>query len=411
MLRAFVGMVALFASILLLSACEPSAIKGNASPTPNAIYTSAAKTVAARLTGQANEELAGRLTQAAATMDAPSQTPQPAVNTLPPSDTPMPPLLTDTPAPPTSTQPAVPCNRAVFVRDVDTKDGSTIVSDADFIKTWRIKNTGTCDWTQDYAFVFIRGDQMEGPDVQWLDATVAPGEVVDISVDMTAPTDPGTYTGYWELRDGSGILFGEGNNADQLFRVTIQVTAQPQVIYDFVDNYCDAIWDSGTGPLPCPAQEPDALNGFVGMSTSPRVESGDTASQPALIVHPNTMISRTPMPPDSGSSDNSNAGNNRYISGRFPAYKVKERDHLRFILGCLYGNEQCNVTFEVDYSINNGPVQNLGRWTQVFDGITTDVDISLKSLTGKNVEFILLVLSNGLGKEDVAYWLMPAIYR
>ncbi len=112
MLRAFVGRMALFACILLLSACETTALNGNTSPTPNFIYTSAAKTVAARLTGQANVEIVEQLTRSAITMSAPTETLQPVANTLTPSASPAPPAPIDTPAPPTATRSAVPCNRA-----------------------------------------------------------------------------------------------------------------------------------------------------------------------------------------------------------------------------------------------------------------------------------------------------------
>lgn len=410
MLRTCFVWIAICTSTLLISACG-TLIKVTGSPTPNVIFTSAAKTVAVQLTNQANEDIAGQQTQSVMTMNAPTDTLQPIANTVVPSDTPVPPAPTDTPVPATATQPPIPCDQATFIKDVDTKDGATVISDSGFTKTWRIKNTGTCKWTREYAWVYVDGEQMGGPDVQWLEGTVATGEMVDISIELVAPTDPGKYTGYWELRNSSGVLFGAGDNADQPFSVTINVTAEPQVVYDFIENYCDATWESDTGSLPCPASEPDNLNGFVDISTSPRVETGITESEPALIMHPNTVVNRMPMPPDPSGAENSNQENSRYISGRFPSFKVKARDHFKAILGCLYDNTMCNVTFEVDYSINDGPVQNLGRWTQVYDGITTDVDISLKSLAGKNVEILLKVVSNGQGKEDIVYWLTPAIYR
>jgi hypothetical protein len=39
-------------------------------------------------------------------------------------------------------------------------------------------------------------------------ASVAPGIEVDISVEFTAPTDPGSYTSNWKLRNDSGVVFG-----------------------------------------------------------------------------------------------------------------------------------------------------------------------------------------------------------
>ena len=42
-----------------------------------------------------------------------------------------------------------------------------------------------------------------------LDTAVAVGTSGDVSVELTAPEDEGTYTAYWRLADASGTLFGE----------------------------------------------------------------------------------------------------------------------------------------------------------------------------------------------------------
>jgi len=38
---------------------------------------------------------------------------------------------------------------------------------------------------------------------------VDPGDTIEISVGLAAPTTPGTYTGYWRLKNAGGSLFGE----------------------------------------------------------------------------------------------------------------------------------------------------------------------------------------------------------
>jgi hypothetical protein len=50
---------------------------------------------------------------------------------------------------------------------------------------------------------------MGGPVAQSLTSgSVAPGQTVDISVNLTAPGTPGTYKGFWQIRDQNGIVFG-----------------------------------------------------------------------------------------------------------------------------------------------------------------------------------------------------------
>ena len=73
------------------------------------------------------------------------------------------------PAIPTSTfviktpVPVSRCDAASFVTDVTYPDGSLVARGSTFVKTWRVKNAGTCSWTSSYALVFISGDSMSGP--------------------------------------------------------------------------------------------------------------------------------------------------------------------------------------------------------------------------------------------------------
>lgn len=155
----------------------------------------------------------------AMTQNAPTQTPIPPTATpLPPTSTPVP---TNTPLP---TPTAVSyCDWVAFVQDVTVPDGARFTAGETFTKTWRLRNRGTCTWTPDYVLVFVRGDQMGGTTAVRLPGYVAPGQSVDVSVTLTAPDKRGSFTGYWMLRNPSGVLFGFGNNANQAFYVTIKV--------------------------------------------------------------------------------------------------------------------------------------------------------------------------------------------
>ena len=42
-----------------------------------------------------------------------------------------------------------------------------------------------------------------------LSDTVPAGGSTNVSVEMTAPTTAGSYTGYWRLQNASGVSFGE----------------------------------------------------------------------------------------------------------------------------------------------------------------------------------------------------------
>ncbi|MFH2040803.1 MAG: NBR1-Ig-like domain-containing protein [Chloroflexota bacterium] len=114
------------------------------------------------------------------------------------------------------------CDWATFLADVTIPDGTTIKTGTTFVKTWRLKNRGNCTWSPDYALVFSSGSQMGGTVAVKLPGYVAPGETVDVSVALTSPEVPGSYRGYWMLRNASGVLFGYGESANKAFFVDIR---------------------------------------------------------------------------------------------------------------------------------------------------------------------------------------------
>lgn len=103
--------------------------------------------------------------------------------------------------------PSTCINSMSFVKDVTISDGQQVNPGQKFTKTWRVYNNGTCTWTPYYSFVYVSGDQMSGRNVN-IPTYVAPGQTVDISVDMVAPNYSGTYRGYWQLRGSNGTNFG-----------------------------------------------------------------------------------------------------------------------------------------------------------------------------------------------------------
>ena len=199
------------AGVLVLSLLLPACNYPSSQPTADVLATSAAETVAALLT-------------------------QPARITLPPAvatDTPVP--STDTPVPPTATLPgpsptvgSAGCtDKATFVSDVTIPDDTNIAAGNSFVKTWRLQNSGTCTWNTGYALVFQSGNNLSGPASVPFTGSVAPGSTVDLSVNLTAPSSPGSYKGNWILRNDSGVLYGIGASANVSFWVQIVVGATP----------------------------------------------------------------------------------------------------------------------------------------------------------------------------------------
>ena len=157
----------------------------------NASLTQAAQTIEAQMTLNAQNQLP------TVTGSSAEPTAQPTITIAP----------TNTTAP-EATATEQPCDQAGYVKDVTVADGTEMKPNEDFTKTWRIENLGTCTWTSGYKIIFDSGDDMDGPATQEITSgTVDPGEQVDISIDLTAPDTPGTYLGFYQLRNEDGVVF------------------------------------------------------------------------------------------------------------------------------------------------------------------------------------------------------------
>ena len=175
------------------------------------------------------------LTAAVQTADAQIRTMAATTPTgLPTTPAPIQPTVTPTATATLTLMPGVPTQgstgpageRVEFVADLTVPDGTAFAPNATFVKTWRLKNAGTTTWTNSYTMVFSSGEQMGAPASVVLPGTVAPGQTVDLSVNMVAPSKDGTYTANFLLANANGARFGLDPNAIQPFYVVIVVSAE-----------------------------------------------------------------------------------------------------------------------------------------------------------------------------------------
>ena len=123
----------------------------------------------------------------------------------------------------------------------------------------------------------------------------------------------------------------------------------------------------------------------------PKFENGYTDDEPTLITIP---------------SD----GSSGMITGHYPAIRINSGDQFRSIIGCTYGFEDCDATFQLNYNLKgSNAIYNLGSWHEKYDNMVREIVVDLNSLAGKDVEFHLIVNNNGDSHEDRVFWLMPGI--
>jgi hypothetical protein len=182
---------------LLLTACG----SGDQEPTqdPNLVITQAVETAMAAITQTAMAEPSPTFTFTPTLEPSPTFTPTTAQGSTP---------LPTQPVPPSG--PALSsCDLASFVDDITIPDGTELAPGQTFTKTWRIQNDGTCTWTSAYQVLYYGGEVMSAETAYPLtDTDIAPGDMLDISIEMTAPTAEGSYTMWWIMRNADGENFG-----------------------------------------------------------------------------------------------------------------------------------------------------------------------------------------------------------
>jgi uncharacterized protein (TIGR03382 family) len=105
--------------------------------------------------------------------------------------------------PATACESAAPLDDAALVSDVTIPDGTEVVVDTPFVKTWRLRNTGATTWGDGYRLVHVDGPAFAGAPVA---VAAAPGDEVDVAIPMVA-TGEGIQRSSWQMAAGD-VTFG-----------------------------------------------------------------------------------------------------------------------------------------------------------------------------------------------------------
>ncbi|MBU2610465.1 MAG: hypothetical protein KJ606_05905 [Chloroflexi bacterium] len=392
--------IALILILVLLACGLPTAT--SLTPDQNAIYTAAAQTIAAQA-GTPPPQITEAPSIEPTLGQAATQPPIPT-NTLGQAAT-QPPIPTNTLVP----SPTTVCDKTQFVSET-VPDGTVFAPGATFTKTWRVRNVGACTWTAAYAIVFYHGDHLGAPDAIPFPGNVAPGQEVDLSINMQAPITPGAYESYWKFRNASGVIFVVNPYSARITVVApTATTVAPTpttpglvVAYNFIDQAPSAEWIAGgASSAECPGTA--KVLTFGGPSNDPcgfamfregsKVEGGIVILFKILEMHPKWV--------DDG-----------VISGLFPVYTVQSGDHFRTQLGFLLkADGTCgvgNVVFQLNYKVG-GTLHPLSSWSESCDGTLRSVDVDLSGIVGQSVQFAFAVMANGSSAQDWAVWIAPRV--
>ena len=288
----------------------------------------------------------------------------------------------------TATSTPVVCNWVGSVKDLTVPEGSIFPADSQFTKIWRLKNIGSCDWTKNYQLVYQEGKKMGGVAVS-LSKRVAPGETIEILLPLKAPSDKGSYKGWWIMSDANGKPFGSGPKANTPLLVEIQVTDEVSPFsYDLSTNFASATWKTDTTVL-YPNGSPTGYLNYVQYTNLFRMETGKLEDEPAILV---------------------NVAAEERVRGLYPPYLVQLGDRFVAEIGCVYGITNCQMKIRLAYRVEGSDVRvELGDWLEVNDGQNTIINIDLSGLQGQEVKFVLDMESKSKSDTNQVFWFLPSI--
>ena len=276
------------------------------------------------------------------------------------------------------------CYHARFVSET-ISDGSSFAPGTAFEKTWTFRNDGTCEWNG-ISLVYDTGEKMNAPDSAPVSVIVAPNNTVKITVNLVAPSTPGTYTGYFKFKSSTGEKFGIGSAGTGAFWVKINVTSTSDggAGYDFVAEASKATWTNSVGKvLTFPGTDGDAA-GFVSTGLSWIYEDNSSLAS-SMLVSPDNVT-------------------NGYIQGLYKGIKIQTGDRFRALIGCQLASTGCYVRYRLMYQVGTDPFVTLLDFREKWEGRTYHAVVNLDRLAGKVVNFILEVSAYGPPTGDRALW-------
>jgi hypothetical protein len=220
---------------------------------------------------------------------------------------------------------------------------------------------------------------------------VPPGQTVDLAVNMQAPNGAGSVQSNWLMRSSTGVTFGVGGGGNNPLYVRIivlpPVQPNPGYAYDFTANYCNAVWRTGSGVIPCNSVSSDPRGSVLALTEAP-LERGQE-NEPGLWVR-------------------TDQNRNAFIGGEYPNYTIQAGDHFVTEVGCALNANGCDVKFILELLYSSGST-TLGSWDQIYDGKTQVVDIDLTPYVGQTVRFNLRMEANSNPELANGIWFVPSI--
>jgi hypothetical protein len=290
-------------------------------------------------------------------------------------------------------------------------DDSSVNAGEQLIKTWSIRNIGTCTWTTDYKLVHDNGNIVSEESITPFTQPIEPNQTAEISIPVSIPLTAGRSETFWYLVSGSDEIVGTNSQGNPYLWLKVDVqpaslltptlVGTPQALssletptlaegtFDLYNNACFATWTNNTNPIPCPEFETDPF-ASVQLVKNRIFENGETSSNALLFALPESQ---------SGVS----------VTGTYPQFTVQPNSKLTFKTGCLQNASECSTSVFFYYTNASGSREILWAVTELQDGITSNVSIDLSFLQGQTISIQIEVSSLGESRGDLVLIDSPQI--
>ncbi len=287
------------------------------------------------------------------------------------------------------------------------------------VKTWQIRNAGTCTWTPLYNLVLVDGEAMGASAYMIFDQNVPPGAMANISIAITIPNRIGSLQTFWQIEAENGERFGVGVDGTSPLWVKVNIEPSPsaftpepattpptglptaviapspesgEFVLDLYSQYCDAAWFADELPIPCQGVESGQQTAAIFQQAQAFSETNQMAGQVLIVQLP---LSDTET----------------RISAIFPEVLIQNGDRLILGTGCAQDAFKCSVLFSIFYMDSTGQQNPIWTIGEFHDGQLSDHTIDLSHLSGTPVRLRLEVSSLGPSDDDIAMWIAPRIIR
>lgn len=253
-------------------------------------------------------------------------------------------------------------NSFEFLEDLNIPDDSEFAPGTEFTKSWLLRNNGTCPWSSQYSVLFVGGDLMSAEESQPLPQPVSPGQNVEISIDMVAPDEFGTYRGNWQIADASGEPFGINGFIEDAFWLRIVVAEEPAPVATPLPNsgtIGGVVWDDfclNSDPGQGCVEFPEESGIFIGNGTF------DTFEAPLVEI---TISLASDACPTDGSLPAESAVISTVLTDEDGLYRFENLDEGSY---CIFMDALSEEN--VDFLIPGNwtwPATGVGRYSFILD--------------------------------------------